>query len=41
MTRWETLLEDHIARAQKAGLDAEFIKGIFELIHAQAVKRQL
>jgi len=41
LTRWETLLEDHIARAQKAGLDGDFIKSLFELIHAQAVKRQL
>lgn len=39
--RWENLLGDHIARGQKAGLDAEFIKALFELIHAQAVKRQL
>ncbi len=41
LDRWETLLGDHIARAQKAGLDPDFIKAIFELIHAQAVKRQL
>lgn len=39
--RWETLLEDHIAKAKQAGLDADFIKAVFELIHAQAVKRQL
>jgi chorismate mutase len=39
--RWENLLEDHIAKAQKLGLDADFIKALFELIHAQAVKRQL
>jgi chorismate mutase len=39
--RWETLLEDHIAKAKQAGLDADFIKALFELIHAQAVKRQL
>jgi chorismate mutase len=39
--RWENLLGDHIARGQKAGLDADFIKALFELIHAQAVKRQL
>ncbi len=41
INRWENLLEDHIARAQQTGLDADFIKAIFELIHAQAVKRQL
>ncbi|MHC4285691.1 MAG: chorismate mutase [Planctomycetota bacterium] len=41
LNRWENLLEDHIAKAQKAGLDTDFIKAVFELIHAQAVKRQL
>lgn len=41
LNRWENLLEDHIARARKAGLDPDFIKAIFEIIHAQAVKRQL
>lgn len=41
INRWENLLESHLAKAQKAGLDAEFIKALFELIHAQAVKRQL
>jgi chorismate mutase len=41
ISRWENLLEDHIAKAQKLGLDADFIKALFELIHAQAVKRQL
>ncbi|MEN6428191.1 MAG: chorismate mutase [Phycisphaerales bacterium] len=41
LTRWENLLESHLAKAQKAGLDADFVKALFELIHAQAVKRQL
>ncbi len=41
INRWENLLEDHIAKAQKTGLDTDFIKALFELIHAQAVKRQL
>lgn len=39
--RWETLLKDHIEKAQGKGLDGEFIKAIFELIHTQAVKKQL
>ncbi len=39
--RWETLLKDHIAKAEQTGLDSEFIKEIFEIIHAQAVKKQL
>jgi len=41
INRWETLLEDHIAKAKKLGLDTDFIKALFELIHTQAVKRQL
>ena len=41
ITRWENLLKDHIAKAKKLDLDTEFIKAVFELIHAQAVKRQL
>ncbi|MBN2183141.1 MAG: bifunctional 3-deoxy-7-phosphoheptulonate synthase/chorismate mutase type II [Sedimentisphaerales bacterium] len=39
--RWESLLKDHIEKAQKSGLDGEFIKAVFELIHAQAVNKQL
>ena len=39
--RWETLLKDHIDKAGKKGLDSEFTKALFELIHAQAVKKQL
>jgi len=39
--RWEHLLKDHIAKAQQLGLESDFIKAVFELIHAQAVKRQL
>jgi chorismate mutase len=41
INQWENILEDHMARAEQFGLDAEFIKAVFELIHAQAVKRQL
>lgn len=41
LNRWENLLEDHLAKAAEAGLDPEFIKAIFETIHAQAIKRQL
>ena len=41
LNRWETLLEDHIAKAQQIGLDGEFIKAIFEVIHTQSVKNQL
>jgi chorismate mutase len=41
LNRWENLLEDHVAKAERVGLDGEFIKALFELIHAQAVKKQL
>ena len=41
INQWESILEDHMARAEQLGLDAEFVKAVFELIHAQAVKRQL
>jgi chorismate mutase len=41
LNRWETILKDHVARAQQTGLDSEFIKAVFELIHAQSVKKQL
>ena len=41
INRWESLLKDHMAKARQLGLEAEFIKDVFELIHAQAVKRQL
>ena len=41
LNRWEHLLDDHLAQAAEAGLDPQFIKTIFEMIHAQAVRRQL
>jgi len=41
ISRWENLLEDHLAKGAKLGLDTDFIKAVFELVHAQAVKRQL
>jgi len=41
INRWEQLLHDHMDRARQLGLEDEFIKAVFELIHAQAVKRQL
>jgi chorismate mutase len=40
INRWEYLLKDHMAKAKQLDLDSEFIKSVFELIHAQAVKRQ-
>ena len=39
--RWESLLKNHVEKAMQKNLDGEFIKELFELIHAQAVKKQL
>lgn len=39
--RWENLLEDHIAKARGMGLDADFVKAVFEEIHTYAVRKQL
>jgi chorismate mutase len=39
--RWENLLEDHLSKGRQLGLDGEFVKAIFELIHTQAVKKQV
>jgi chorismate mutase len=41
LERWENLLGSHIAKGKELGLDEDFIKALFELIHAQAVKQQL
>ncbi|MEJ2703366.1 MAG: chorismate mutase [Sedimentisphaerales bacterium] len=41
LQRWESLLKDHIVRGEQLGLDSEFVKAVFELIHAQAIERQL
>jgi chorismate mutase len=41
LDRWESLVEDHVARAKQLGLDGNFVKSVFELIHTEAVKRQL
>jgi chorismate mutase len=41
LERWENLLEKHLAQGKRLGLDEDFIKDLFELIHTQAVKQQL
>ena len=41
LARWGSLLENHIATAQHIGLESEFVKNIFEVIHTAAVKKQL
>jgi chorismate mutase len=39
--RWENLLEDHLGKGRQLGLDEDFVKALFELIHLQAVKKQV
>lgn len=39
--RWEKLLKNVVATGESAGLDSEFIKQIFELIHQESIKRQI
>ena len=41
INRWENLLDDHVKKAEQSGLDPEFVKAVFELIHARAVEKQL
>jgi chorismate mutase len=41
LERWENLLGSHLAKGTQLGLDEDFIKALFELIHTQAIKRQL
>ncbi len=41
LNRWEYLLDDHVACAKAVGLDDEFIKAIFELIHTQSIRKQI
>ena len=41
MDRWKQLLSDQTAEAERLGLSTEFVKALFEIMHAQAVKEQL
>ncbi len=40
MNRWDTLLQDKIAKANGLSLDDEFVKAIYQLIHKESVKKQ-
>ncbi len=39
--RYNSLMEERIAEAARTGLSAEFMRGIFQAIHAESVKIQL
>jgi len=41
MDRWKQVLEDHINKGVKLGLDEESVKEIFEIIHRESISRQL
>ena len=41
MNRWKNVLEDHINKGVKLGLDEDSVKKIFEIIHKGSIKRQL
>lgn len=40
VARWKALLLDRIERAANLGLDEAYIKGIYEVIHRESVRRQ-
>jgi len=40
LDRWERLLQGHLAEAESMGLNAEYVRRIFEEIHAESVRLQ-
>jgi chorismate mutase len=40
VARWRALLADRMDRAGAQGLDEEYVKAIFEVIHRESVLRQ-
>jgi chorismate mutase len=38
--RWRALLEDRIHRAAELGLTADYVRALYEVIHAESVRRQ-
>lgn len=38
--RWQQLLEDRLARAGKLGLEEEFVKALFQIIHDRSIRMQ-
>lgn len=38
--RWRQLLEDRVLRAESLGLDSGYTRRLFELVHAESVRRQ-
>lgn len=40
VSRWQQLLEDRLNQAGKLGLDEEFVKSVYQLIHDRSIKIQ-
>jgi chorismate mutase len=40
VARWKVLLDDRMKRAQELGLDADYIKALYDVIHSESVRRQ-
>ena len=40
VARWKALLEERLQRAGELGLSAEYIKALYDVIHAESVRRQ-
>ena len=40
MDRWKTVLNDRIMKGESLGLNAESVKGIFDIIHKDSIERQ-
>lgn len=38
--RWDRLLQEHLEEGEKLGLSKEFVKEVFEKIHAESIRKQ-
>ncbi len=41
MGRWEKILNDYLKKAEKIGLNRDFVKAVFEQIHKESIERQM
>lgn len=40
VSRWNSLLEDRMAKAEELGLSRDYIKSLYEIIHQESIRRQ-
>ena len=40
VTRWKALLDDRLQRAAELGLNADYVKALYDVIHSESVRRQ-